>query len=244
MINKWQVRRGQEAQFAAQIRKLARPIAAIVAAHTNSFGLIDDAGALDAAMSGYRRAIEPWARSVSNGMIARIDAGNLRAWNSLSKEIGVRLRSQITGAGIGQRIRELHEGQVALITSLPREAAARAQKLSQQAVSQGRRASEVAKDIAATEDVTVGRATLIARTEIAKTNSSITQARSESVGAPSYFWRTMKDQSVRPAHRAMEGELIDWADPPEVGDEGRHHAGVIYNCRCYPEPVLGGKFFA
>ena len=42
----------------------------------------------------------------------------------------------------------------------------------------------------------------------------------------------------------MEGVLVNWNDPPSpeklVGEKpvGNYHAGNIWNCRCYPEPVV------
>lgn len=237
------MRRGQEAQFGAQLRKIARPVQSIILAHTSAEGLIDNQAALDDAMRGYERAILPWARSVSGKMLERIDSGNKRAWGSLSKEVSRRLGQTVNNSRVGETIRALHTAQVGLITSIPRDAATRAQTLTRQAVVEGRRAAEVAAEIANTESVVLSRATLIARTEIAKTNSVITEARATSIGATHYFWRTMRDDAVRRVHRVLDGETIAWAHPPDIEGEGVHHPGQFPNCRCYPEPILGGKFF-
>lgn len=41
-----------------------------------------------------------------------------------------------------------------------------------------------------------------------------------------YIWRTVKDNDVRPAHAAREGQIFSWTNPPEGG-----HPGEDYNCR-------------
>ena len=111
---------------------------------------------------------------------------------------------------------------------------------------QGLRASEIAAKI---EKYTVqhsrASAKLIARTEVSKTTTALTRARSENLGINWYVWRTALDgDRVRKSHRNMEGVLVRWSEPPSpeklVGekDVGNYHAGNIWNCRCYPEPLL------
>jgi hypothetical protein len=45
----------------------------------------------------------------------------------------------------------------------------------------------------------------------------------------------------------MDGVLVNWSDPPSpetlAGEksEGTYEAGEIYNCRCYPEPLVSTK---
>ncbi len=50
-----------------------------------------------------------------------------------------------------------------------------------------------------------------------------------------YIWLTQGDDKVRPDHAALEGELIAWDDPPDIG-----HPGEDYNCRCIAQPYLDG----
>lgn len=42
-----------------------------------------------------------------------------------------------------------------------------------------------------------------------------------------YVWRTEQDEKVRLTHRANDGHLFRWDDPPVTG-----HPGDDYNCRC------------
>jgi len=86
----------------------------------------------------------------------------------------------------------------------------------------------------------------IARTETAKAQSALTQVRAQNLGINWYVWRTAQDgMRVRASHRHMEGVLVNWGSPPNpealIGkqtDTGPYHAGNIYNCRCYEEPLI------
>jgi SPP1 gp7 family putative phage head morphogenesis protein len=104
----------------------------------------------------------------------------------------------------------------------------------------GKRASEVAAQIAQTGEDTESRATLIARTEIAKSNANITQARANYVGATHYVWRTAEDSDVRETHAELDGKVFAFSDPPDIPGEGQHGPGEFPNCRCYAEPIIPG----
>lgn len=77
------------------------------------------------------------------------------------------------------------------------------------------------------------RAAFIARDQIGKLNSDLSELRQTNLGISEYIWRTAMDEHVRPEHAAREGETFSWDDPPEGG-----HPGEDYGCRCYPEPKL------
>lgn len=91
------------------------------------------------------------------------------------------------------------------------------------------------------------RLELIARTETSKTQTALTQARATDLGLRWYIWRTSEDAAVRSSHRHMKGVMVCWDDPPDPErldparkqkSYGKYHAGNIFNCRCYPEPVV------
>ena len=124
----------------------------------------------------------------------------------------------------GRVMQQLLAEQVTLIQSIPLEAAQRVHRLTLEGVENSTRASEIAKEILRTEEVTTSRAVLIARTETARTAATLTQARAEHIGADSYIWRTSGDSTVRSDHRALNGKIFQWNNPP-VADEqiGRAH---------------------
>lgn len=49
-----------------------------------------------------------------------------------------------------------------------------------------------------------------------------------------YTWRTARDDRVRDAHAALDGQVISWSTPPDEG-----HPGIAPNCRCWAEPYFG-----
>jgi len=172
-------------------------------------------------------------------MVADVARRNLNAWKQNSADMGRALRDELINAPTGSYYALLMDEQVGLIKSLPLDAAQRVHDLSQEALIQGERASTIAAKILETGQVTASRAKLIARTEVSRTASTLTQARARYAGSEGYIWRTSRDGDVRPTHRAQEGNYIRWDHPPKT-DKGLapYHAGCGPNCRCYPEPVF------
>lgn len=172
-------------------------------------------------------------------MLADVERRDARVWKEVGKEMSRAIRGEIAEAPTGLIYRSLMDEQVALIKSLPLEAAKRVQALTESAMLSSTRAAEVREEIMRTGQVTEARAMLIARTEVSRTAVSFTQARAMYAGSEGYIWRTSRDGDVRPTHREQEGRYIRWSSPPKT-DKGLdpYHAGCGPNCRCYPEPVL------
>lgn len=134
----------------------------------------------------------------------------------------------------------------ALIKTLPSDTAQKVVKDIEEYALSGLRAEEIEKLIQdKTRQHSRASARLIARTEVSKTTSALTKARSEELGLRWYVWRTMEDgDRVRKSHRIMNNVLVSWNNPPspellvKEKDVGRYHAGNIWNCRCYSEPLI------
>ncbi len=190
-------------------------------------------------LGDYAVLIEPWARSVARYMIADVNRRNERQWKRAADEMGRALRVEITYAPTGQAMHELLQENVALITSLPTKAAQRVHALTTEALVTSQRAADISKEIMRSGHVTKSRADLIARTEVARTASILTQSRAQHVGSEGYIWRTSLDGDVRETHKEQEGKYIRWDSPPKTDKNlAPYHAGQGPNCRCYPEPVL------
>ncbi|MNO38273.1 Phage Mu protein F like protein [compost metagenome] len=230
---KFKTPKSAEAEYNRQLRSVAKQVGHLVKLYQVGATLMPG---FDKAMAAYAETLAPWAANVAAKMLLAVSKTNYRHWKAESQKIGRELRDDHNVA-LG---RLLQEEQVVLIKSLPLEAATRAQDLAFQAATGGRRADEVATEIARSGEVAASRATLIARTEVAKANSAITQARSAEVGATHYIWRTAEDEAVRESHAEMEGVVVAWDDPPTLSDGTTTHAGQIYNCRCYAEPIIEG----
>lgn len=237
MARKFELPRAVERRYATELRRVARIVGGLVQSHVDG-STIRDPRKLAQALLDYSEALGPWAERLAAKMIRESSAANFTSFTSQSKAIGASLKSMLSDTAIGQTARMLQNRQVELIKSLPLEAGLRAQELAQQAVIGGKRADVVAAELARTEEVTLNRATLIARTEAAKANAAITQARAEFIGATHYIWRTAEDADVRESHAVMEGVVCEFANPPAIEGEGNHGPGEIYNCRCYAEPII------
>ncbi|MDQ0437971.1 SPP1 gp7 family putative phage head morphogenesis protein [Kaistia dalseonensis] len=232
----WIRARKAETNYAKQLRKVARHVGDIV----SGFDVEDLSSAplIEEALRRYAGVISGWAEAAGSAMVAEVAARDLQAWNSISKEMGSRLRQEIANAPTGQAMRKALNEQTRLITSLPTEAADRVRQITLEGITKGTRASEIAAEIMRTGEVTQGRANTIARTEVSRTTTELTKARAEHVGSTHFIWRTAGDSDVRPTHRALNGKAFRWDDPPEC-DPGYHALpGAIWNCRCWPEVVV------
>lgn len=232
-----------ENEFARSLRKIARHSGHLVEAHADG-ARIRDSEELKKALENYSKLIDPWARRQAAKMLEKISRTNRSAFTKANKQLGKLLRTQVAQSDVGMVAAALMNEQVELIKSIPIKAALRAQKLSMAAVYEGKRADDVAKELARSGEVSEADADRIARTEVARANSSIIQARAQAVGSKQYIWRNSGDESVRDSHRVLRGKkldgmIFDWDNPPTLDDGTRGHPGTFPNCRCYPEPYFG-----
>ncbi len=194
---------------------------------------------IEETLNHYAELVGPWAHTVAQYMVTDVARRNLNAWKQNSDDMGRALRDELSNAPTGSYYALMMDEQVGLIRSLPIKAAERVHQLAQESMIRGTRGAEIEREVLATGKVTAARAKMIARTEVARAASTLTQARSRYAGSTGYIWRTSRDGDVRPTHRAQEGKFIRWDDPPKT-DRGLapYHAGCGPNCRCFPEPVF------
>jgi SPP1 gp7 family putative phage head morphogenesis protein len=229
--------RNAENAYSVILRKIARHVAEIIRAYPigNSAVLPE----LNSVLSRYSEVIRPLARAVASRMIVEVGRRDALAWRRSSESMGRNLRREIQETPIGDEVRRILEEQVDLITSIPIEAARRVQQFTIEYVQGGKRYEELVPLIQASGNVTVNRATLIARTEVAKAQSALTQARAKHIGATHYIWTTVMDADVRPAHKKLHGKTFAWDDPPIAEANGtRHHPGEFPRCRCFATPII------
>lgn len=225
-----------ENEYTRRLRSVARHIGDLVRGFDLTNVSVTDT--LRAALDRYSHTLRPWAEAVGSRMVAEVAQRDERSWFRVANQMGESLRREIATAPIGEVVRERQAEQVRLITSLPLEAAERVQHMTREGIVKGWRADQIAAEIMRTGEVSRSRAEMIGRTEVGRTSTLLTQARSEHVGATHYYWRSAADSDVRPTHKALNGKIIAWNDPPECDPGYRAHAGAIFNCRCYAEPIL------
>ena len=184
-------------------------------------------------------------------MVTPIAVQNMRTWRMAAKKATrnpylYRLLMREINQGLKSDIEIQIEENASLIKTLPTDVAKKVTKDISDMALKGMRASEIAKVIREqTDRYSRASAKLIARTEVSKTTAALTKARCDNLDLHWYVWRTMEDgDRVRKSHRIMEGVLVNWNEPPSpealAGEKsvGNYHAGNIWNCRCYPEPLI------
>ncbi|MBD2782528.1 minor capsid protein [Xenorhabdus sp. 38] len=192
------------------------------------------------ALDSYSELITPWAQRVAQRFALDVNRHNENEWRQRSQLISKELRQLVNNTPVGQVMRSIVDEQIKYIKSLPLEAADRVYDIHNQAIASvvnGGRHEVFAKEIASTGDVAESRAKLIARTELGRAQTALTQARALSIGSTGYIWRTAHDGDVRSSHKHLEGQFVEWAKPPTL-DGLTGHAGTLPNCRCYCEVVI------
>jgi SPP1 gp7 family putative phage head morphogenesis protein len=185
-------------------------------------------------------------------MVAAADSSNQKTWKqaaakwSSGRRLYRLLQAELASTPLGAKVQTIIRENANYISSIPLECAQTLVDEVTKAQQAGARASTIAKMTRARFPALLkSRVNLIARTEVAKASTALTQARSEQVGADWYEWLTSEDVRVRDSHKKMDGVLVAWAQPPspeklagEPSGLGPYHAGACPNCRCTSAPLL------
>lgn len=126
---------------------------------------------------------------------------------------------------------------VSLIRSLGNRALDDVEKIISNAVATGDSRAGIADDIEERHGVSERHARLIARDQIGKLNSQLTQARHDEMGVSRFRVRTRGDDKVRDSHRPLNGKVFSYDDLPIVDGE-EFIPGRPICCRCEQEPVF------
>jgi SPP1 gp7 family putative phage head morphogenesis protein len=230
--------RGAEQRYALQLRKVAKHVGEIIAPFPP--GDMSAVPTIEQLLKAYSDMLRGWATQTASNMLMDVALRDEQTWKTLAKDLSRGLREEIRNAPTGRVMRQLLGEQVSLIQSIPLEAAQRVHRLTLEGLEDSTRFTEIAKEIQRSGEVAQSRAVLIARTEVSRTATTLTQARSQAIGSDSYIWRTSGDGTVRTDHRHLNGKIFQWNNPP-IADERsgtRAHPGCIWNCRCWAEPIL------
>lgn len=245
--NAWRRIKSVESEYLNSLFRIVRIFSKIA----KSAG--SDQGKYTQAMKNFQNSkqYEKFVYSAVKRMVTPLEVGNMKTWRQAAKKAtkGRYLYSLLIEElkqGKDLVIRDQIVENVNLIKTLPTDVAQKVVKDIAEETLKGLRAESVEKIIREkTDQHARASARLIARTETAKTQSALTKARCEELGLKWYVWRTSLDGNrVRKSHQIMEGVLVSWSDPPSpealAGEKsvGNYHAGNIWNCRCYSEPLI------
>jgi hypothetical protein len=247
MADLWAPKRRIEEAYRKALRKVLLGLADSLTDYDDPLGLVRAIKRFS-----YSRDFDRYAEATATQLVTHLftDAG--RTWrqaaraNSRGRMVYQALRREMQGP-LGGAIRHQIERNASIIKSLPLDVAKHATEHILSEHLRGARSDDIVSQIQGLfPHFAETRARLIARTETSKTSTALTQSRSQLVGVQWYVWRTAHDgDRVRASHRIMEGVLVRWNIPPnpealegEKHAYGHYHAGEIFNCRCYPEPVI------
>ena len=211
-------------------------------------------------LDAYCQAQGEFAYRAASNMITALFSDGKRSWREAAREsmMGPQfyraLQDELQGR-VGIRLQELITENAQLISTFSQISAGgvtlaeQVNNFIEEESLKGRRAKDIADDLREQfPDVAESRIALIARTEVSKSATALTRARSEELGLNFYTWQTSQDARVRESHRFMGrdgGVLVNWNDPPSpeelIGIKsalGHYHSGDCPNCRCYPAPLL------
>ncbi|MFV0410055.1 MAG: phage minor head protein [Paracoccus sp. (in: a-proteobacteria)] len=227
-----------EIKYGRQLRQIASYIDSII----KGFDVTDMSvyPSITTALRRYANSLDDWAYSAAGRVLTDVALRDEKTWMIYAKDMSKELRNQIRNTDTGAIYQQLLAEQVTLIKSLPFDAANRIHDLTTRALIEGGRSSEIAGLIIATGHVTKSRANTIARTEVSRASTLFTQVRALAIGCDGYIWMDSGVGDVRDDHHLLNGQFIRWDSLPIVDRKRgiRAHAGCIYNCRCYPEPVI------
>ena len=191
------------------------------------------------------------AHDLADRMVANVTVHNAKTWREAARQSqqGRRIYDLLQrelSHGPGIRVQALVHSNASLITSLPRRLAQDTTAFISERQQEGVRAEQIAQELKARlPKLAKSRIALIARTEVGKAESAVTQVRAEALGLRWYAWATSEDQRVRPSHKLMDKVLVSWDDPPNpekllgiASKSGPYQAGCIFNCRCLSLPLV------
>jgi SPP1 gp7 family putative phage head morphogenesis protein len=138
-----------------------------------------------------------------------------------------------------------------LIESIPQTLLKEVEGITQRGLREGKSSKNLTSEILGRFPVSESRARLIARDQIGKLNSNLTESRQTALGIEEYEWSTSRDERVRESHEVLEGKICRWDDPTVYRDPGSSEwkskssigafegqVGQDFQCRCVALPVL------
>lgn len=109
----------------------------------------------------------------------------------------------------------------------------------------GNRYESAVKTIQKSFGVSQNKAKFLARQETSLLMTKFKETRYSEAGVMEYRWGCVagsKFHPVRPWHKALEGKVFRWDDPPITTKPGepvrRNNPGQDYNCRCFAKPIV------
>jgi SPP1 gp7 family putative phage head morphogenesis protein len=198
-----------------------------------------------------RNSVISASTKLAVNMITKINTFNVKSWReaALKAHGGYtihKLLQQELYLGLSKRIHSVLEENAKYMADIPHDVAVELYREITKAQQIGERPETVALLLKTRfPQIMSSKIAMISRTQISRSSTALTRARSEQLSLPAFVWDTSKDQRVRPSHRKLNGVVVFWKDLPSpeqlVGLKpylGHYAPGDCPNCRCYPRPIL------
>ena len=105
---------------------------------------------------------------------------------------------------------------------------------------EGYRADTLAKSMQKQYNLSMNKASFLAKQETNLLVSKLRESRFKDAGVNEYKWSTSKDSRVRDRHKELDGKVFMWDSPPIMDDGSRKNPGEDFGCRCKAIPVFRG----
>ena len=185
----------------------------------------------------YKDRLGDFSEAVAKKFVQKIAVMNMKEWQAQSRVIGKEFEKEIKSDQIQGLLKDIEANAKHYIQKLPQDAVDKVKEYSMDALMKGERWEVVQERIMQIPGMNYRHAKLVARTEGAIAASKVTMARAQAIGCTKFIWRAVLDNRTRPSHRAMNGKVCEFNNPPIV--EGQPLIpGQIYNCRCHAEPII------
>ena len=204
-------------------------------------GLFDDfKSAFSKTANTVKAKVSGIANTLANTIVSKQKtASDSQLSEMLLKQTGIDFSGLMGDSALQEAVDEAVAANVALINSIPQQYLDRVEQAVMASLQAGTLNATLADELLKIEGVTQNRARLIARDQMGKINSRISQVRQQSLGITHYTWSTSLDERVRKKHDNREGDMIAWDNPPPDG-----HPGQPIQCRCtaipYTAHLTGG----
>lgn len=226
-------------RFSKEVAKVTGPIIQRAEKAERRDASIDDLGGVYAEFERLRLRLIRMSRSQSITRIVDRRGRMISASNLEDQERIMAISLASNPPEVQAALAAFRESNVALIESIALQQHDQVLSLVTKAASSGMRARTLRDSIQERFRVSRSRAQLIARDQLLKANSQLTQIRHAEAGVTHYVWITSSDEKVRDRHADLSGTIHAYNDPPVTNEQGdRNHYGEDYQCRCTGSPVL------
>lgn len=178
---------------------------------------------------------------IANSSIARIlgleSKRHTKTFMATAKRtLGIDLTAVVREEDLAEYLETVATRNAGLIRGLVSDTIRRIQQTVVTSVLEGIPAASLRKTLVADFQFADKRAKVIARDQIAKVSSELNEIRHTQAGITEYYWRTSKDERVRPLHKKLDGRRYTYGKPTDA-EQGRAPGRPIL-CRCIAQAIV------